>query len=344
MWYVVSSFKSNMRGDAMDSWEDDFREPSEGERAARRVLSVAIAFVNADHPLSTTEIRRDLYPDLGDVAFRKSFARDRERLAEAGLVLRRAGKRGDELTWETDEESSFARENLLTQDDALTLDFLLLPLASDPNFPYSRDLRMALSKIDRSFDGSSTVAIPTEVRRRNKLLSLVEECLAGRWMVRITYERADGTTTTRVVAPYGLFVLNESNYMVGARYDDGELANPHTYNLGRLKRASALKRLTYAIPDDFDVRDFVRLPFQIGPTLCVATFRIPPENVHELRCKAVGHGTWTQLGNNATFEAAVASIECAAAWAIAEGAVPVQPKELVDAWKERLRGALEVGR
>ena len=45
----------------MDLWGDDYQEPSEDDKSARRVLSVAIAFINATRPLSTTEVKRDLY-------------------------------------------------------------------------------------------------------------------------------------------------------------------------------------------------------------------------------------------------------------------------------------------
>ena len=320
----------------MDLWGNDYREPTEDDKSARRVLSVAIAFVNATRPLSTTEVKRDLYGELGDSAFRKAFARDRERLAAAGLVLRKGPRVDNEATWETDEESSFARESLLTRQDALMLDFLLLPLASDPSFPYARDLRMALSKIDRSFDGSSTVCIPQSARQRDTHLTNAEECLAKRHVIRMSYERADGTVTDRDVAPYGIFSLNGNNYLVAARLVDGVPQDPHTYNLSRVRRMQAVKRVRYEIPDDFDVRDFIRLPFQIGPTVATAEFVIPADVLREVRPRVAGHGTWSRHGEEARFVADCADIEAAAAWSVAEGAIPVSPHALVDAWRELL--------
>ena len=321
---------------SMDLWDDDYREPSEDDKSARRVLSVAIAFVNAPRPLSTTEVRRDLYSELGDEAFRKAFARDRERLATAGLVLRKGPRVDNEATWETDEESSFARESLLTRQDALTLDLLLLPLASDPSFPYAHDLRMALSKIDRSFDGSSTICIPTSARQRDSHLTSAEECLARRQVIHMTYERADGTVTDRDVAPYGIFSLNGNSYLVAARLVAGTPQDPHTYNLSRVRKLQVVKRKTYEVPDDFDVRDFIRLPFQIGPVTTTAAFVIPADVLREVRPRVMGHGTWSRHGEDARFVTDCADIAVAAAWAVAEGVIPVSPDALVDAWRELL--------
>ena len=320
----------------MDLWGDDYKEPTEDDRSARRVLSVAIAFVNATRPLTTSEVKRDLYHDLGDDAFRKAFARDRERLATAGLVLRKGPRVDNEVSWETDEESSFARESLLTRQDALMLDLLLLPLASDPSFPYARDLRMALSKIDRSFDGSSTVSIPQSARQRDSHLTNAEECLARRQVVHMTYERADGTVTDRDVAPYGIFSLNGNNYLVAARLEEDTLRSPHTYNLSRVHKMQIVKRKTYEVPDDFDVRDFILLPFQIGPTTTTAEFVIPADVLREVRPRVAGHGTWTRHGDDAHFVADCADIAVAASWAVSEGAIPISPHALVEAWRDLL--------
>lgn len=322
----------------MDLWGDDYKEPSEDDKSARRVLSVAIAFINATRPLSTTEVRRDLYSDLGDDAFRKAFARDRERLASAGLVLRNGPRVDNEVTWETDEESSFARESLLTRQDALMLDLLLLPLASDPSFPYARDLRMALAKIDRSFDGSSQISIPKSARQRDSRLTNAEECLARRQVIRMTYERADGTFTDRDVAPYGIFSLNGNNYLVAARLEGRTPQEPHTYNLSRVHKMQVVKRATYEVPDDFDVRDFIRLPFQIGPTVTTAEFVIPADVLREVRPRMAGHGTWTRHGDDARFVTDCADMSVAASWAVAEGAIPVRPRALVEEWHSVLSG------
>lgn len=301
----------------MDDWDDHFREPTEDERSARRALSLAIALINARRPISSTRIHREFYGGMSDATFRKTFLRDRERLLVAGLTLRKGPKDGDVMTWEVDEDSSFAIENALSQEDALVLDFLLLPLASDPSFPFARDLRLALTKIDRSFDGTSRASIPPAARRRNNNVSRLEDCMTAGHAARVLYRRADGTETKRVIAPYGFFFLHGTTYMVGARMDAaGDIvANPHTYNLDRMLTVQELSRTSYAIPVDFDVRDFTLLPFQMGPARYRAAFR----------------------GEDGVVEHDVHDEDVAVTWAIAEGYMPMSPPSLVEAWRGRLK-------
>ncbi|MBO7675725.1 MAG: WYL domain-containing protein [Atopobiaceae bacterium] len=303
----------------MDAWDDDFREPTEDERSARRVLAIAIAFSNARRPLTTPELHREYYPHMSDMTFRKTFLRDRERLASAGLLLQNGPTVDGFASWKVDETSSFVRENPLSAQDALVLDLMLLPLASDPSFPYSRDLRHALNKIDRSFDGSSCAAIPPEARKRNNSISRLEDCMTARHAARVQYTRADGQTTRRILAPYGFFFLNESTYMVAARLDgdEADVDTPHTYNLDRVSSVTELAKTTYRLPLDFDVRDYIKLPFQMGPARYTATFRMPNEDV---------------------VTEPVYDTDKAVSWALAKGARPLEPPSLVEAWVDALQG------
>lgn len=303
----------------MDAWDEDFREPTEDERSARRVLSVAIALINARRPLTMVEIHREFYPEMSDPTFRKTFQRDRERLVLAGLSLCHGPKVDGMDTWVVDAESSFVRDNPLDEQDALVLDLLLLPLASDPAFPYARDLRLALNKIDRSFDGSSLAVIPPEARRRNNNISRLEDCMSSRHLARIRYRRQDGSETDRVVAPLGFFFLNASTYMVAAQVDGfGELVDPHTYNLDRMISVREQTRRGFLPPPDFDVRDFILLPFQIGDKLYTATF-VSEDGVTRIE--------------------GVCDEGMAASWAIAQGLRPVEPTSLVERWHAQLEAA-----
>lgn len=298
----------------MGTWDDNYKEPTQDEQSARRILALAVAFINSRRPLNMVEIHREFYQDMTDATFRKTFLRDRERLAAAGLSLRNGQKVDDVLTWDVDEESSFARENILTQEDAVTLDCLLLPLASDPSFPYARDLRLALTKIDRSFDGTSQAAIPPEARRRNNNISRMEDCMTAGHAAKVTYQKPDGTVVTRLLAPYGFFFLHGNTYMVAARAgsDVVEGEPPHTYNLDRVLSARDMPRLRFVRPADFDIRDFINLPFQMGPAHYQATF---------------------ELADGTCVTEDVNDEDAAVCWAIAKGAIPRDPESLVASWK-----------
>ncbi|MDO4796910.1 MAG: WYL domain-containing protein [Coriobacteriales bacterium] len=326
----------------MDVWDEEYREPTADERSARRTLAVAIALINAATPLATVELRRDLYPDMGDAAFRKAFQRDRVRLAASGVVVEPAGERDGEQTWHVNEERSFVRENPLTPEDALVLDCMLLPMAADPDFPFAHDLRLALTKIDRSFNDTSNVRLPPTAKRGNNTLTRLEDCMVRGHGVQVRYKRANGTTTERVLLPYGLFVLRDQTYLVAcvATPNAGSLGDPHTYLVSRIESIRELPRTSYAIPPDFDVREFILPPYQIGPTIYTATFFVPQDRIADIREKLGQNGSWDFSGERTLLSTDVSSEEAAVAWAISQGARPLSPDSLVHAWRNRLIAAL----
>lgn len=302
----------------VDLFDQAFREPTADEVTCRRVLSLAIALTNSHRPRTTSELRHEYYQGLTDGAFKKAFKRDRDRLASAGITIRAVEGAGTESAWAIDEDASFAPEGAISPDDALALDFLFLPIASDPAFPYAADLRVALAKIDRAFDGTSTAVVPKEARDRNAFLNRIEDCLRRRCAIRIDYTKADGTEIQRTLAPYGLFYLNGHTYLVAARAgsdtDEGEPA--HTYNVDRVTKLTEMTKIGYQIPIDFDVNDFAKLPFQLGKTKYIGVFSDDNKGI--------------------TLEYEVADEEVAGAWAIAEGYRPLEPESLVASWRKRL--------
>ncbi len=326
----------------MDIWDDDYREPTEDERSARRTLAVAIALINSSAPIATTDLRRDFYPEISDASFRKSFQRDRARLAASGIVIVSAGMRGSEQTWRIDEDCSFVRESHLLPEDALTLNCLLLPMAADTSFPFAHDLRIALTKIDRSFRDPAIAALPRSARNRDVNLTRIEKCLMNAHAASITYTRSDGSDLKRTILPYGLFTLRNQIYLVAPEADQtGDVQNaPHTYLVSRIEKVRELARVSYDIPASFDVRDYVLLPFQIGPTQYVASFIVPPERRDDVLARVDTRGTWDDEGACTILTTSVSDERAAAMWAIAEGIEPVRPQSLVDCWKERLRAAL----
>lgn len=327
----------------MDTWDDDFREPTEDERTARRALGVAIALINSSAPLSTTQLRRDFYPDLGDAAFKKAFQRDRTRLALGGVVIQSAGSRGDEQTWLVDEERSFVRDYHLTPEDALTLDCMLLPLAADPSFPFARDLRMALTKIDRSFGNPSVAVLPPSARKRNNNLTRIEDCMIQGHPASILYTRADGSELKRTVSPYGLFVFRDKTYLVAPETDDDgtALGDPHTFLVDRIRSVKPIVRASYQTPLDFDVRDYQLLPFQMGDSIYEATFLVPTNRLQDLRMRLGSQVEWGDVDEGNVLRTTVSHESNAASWAIAEGVRPIAPESLVREWRHILLDACE---
>ena len=316
----------------MDTWDDDFTEPTEDERSARRAVAVAVALINARRPVTTDYIREEFYGDLNYEAFRKAYQRDRTRLATTGIHIVRKNLPTGEAAWQIDASSSYAQDECLTAEDALVLDCLLLPMAQDPTFPYARDLRMALAKIDHSFSDTHSTALMPAARRRNRQLERIESCITNCHAAKVSYVRADGTKTERSIVPLGLFPLRGTTYLVATRLVDGRQDEPHVYNLDRMRSVRELGGATYEAPDDFSVRDYIALPFEMGPTLYVGEFDVPDDRLADVRARAGKRGTWH--GNTVAFE--VSNERDAAAWAADQGITPLMPASLVSAWRECL--------
>ena len=267
---------------------------NETDLEAQRILAIAIALINAKRPLPTSYFYDNFYPGRDDEVRRKSFQRDRYRLARCGLVVKRDVSAGA-AAWAID-RTSLAQPNALTPTEALTIDVALLPFASEPSFPYAEDLRMALSKIDRSFSEVTVARLHQRACRRSRAQELVERCLSARHALRITYVKANDTQVERTVGVCGLFSLRGVSYMVAVRLETGQEATPaHTYNIDRIVKASELSRLTYDIPSDFEVRDYIKLPFQIGHESYLARFRIPKQLLHEFRSETRGRGDFEEI-------------------------------------------------
>lgn len=320
------------------------REPNRDELRARHIAELAFEFMNARHPVPTTQIWRSYYPETKRDSFSRSFLRDREDLARCGLMLEECQDPAGTPCWRVDEEASFAGRPALTQEDAFVLDIACAPLLSDPSFLYTEDLRMALAKIDRSFGGVPPLAMPTGVVATAPALSTVERAFDERRACEISYRDAHGRESTRTICTYGLYGLRQSVYVVAASpgkngtCDDASIRN---YNAGRILTAKISRTKHYEIPDDFDIDDHVFLPFQLGPTTLTGTFRVADEHASDLRREALGHGSLRRDGAGMlTWEVDVHDVAAAASWAVAVGIVPVSPAPLVDAWHDVLKGVL----
>ena len=120
------------------------------DEQARRLCALAIAFSNAESPISSQEVHAAHYAELSDDSFRRKFSRDREKLVECGLVIRQVGLDARDALWQAD-VSSFADGSSLSADDALMLDVLCTQLVEDPAFAWRDELRLALAKVDHAF-------------------------------------------------------------------------------------------------------------------------------------------------------------------------------------------------
>ena len=314
---------------------------NDNDEMARRLCALAIAFSNARKPLRTSEVRATYYPDLNDQNFRKKFLRDRERLAEGGLVVKKAGTEEDEALWQAD-GSSFADSGSISAEDALMLDVLCASLVEDPSFAYRSELRLALAKVDRAFGALSAVRLSPEAQRMDSPVATLVSCMSDGVLARIAYVDAKGTKSERVVAPFDSFGLRDRTYFVCALAQDDELgedAPMRTLRADRIARARATST-HFERPADFAVSDYIRLPFQIGPTVGTARFVATPQAERDAVAELDRRGTSAAEGDGRAWDVPMSSEDVAAAWAIASGVVPTAPQSLVATYGRILEQAL----
>lgn len=351
----------------MDPVDYDFVLTKDDEQA-RRIASLALAFMSSDF-IQDEIIWRSFYPDLEKAdSYRAAFRRDRAALAECGITVTRSD--GPETLWHAD-DASFVENTELSEEDAMALDVACLPLVDDPDFPYGAELRIALSKIDSSFDTPFSVALPTEDRLSSRQLATLRGCSLTGHAARIAYTRADGSSLERLVAPYGFFGMRGHLYLVAPSVGEaGEVidGSTRTYRIDRVGRATEVPSTHFEVPEDFDVRDWQKLPFQIGPTVCEAAFSIPACADQETIRATQGRGTLERepletssavpneraaertpanefpgAPSRTTWLVAVSNVEDAASWAIAEGLTPLSPPELVEVWRTKLEEVVSHG-
>ena len=306
---------------------------------ARRICSLAIAFMNASAPLPSSEVARRFYPELSADSFRRAFSRDRALLAACGIRVCE-GPRGSEASWVADRGASFAGDVELEQSDAAVLEIACQPLLEDPEFPLSGDLRFALAKLTRTFAYSAPAA-SNGTREETRVETAVRDAVTRKRALAVTYTDAAGRSSERRLAPYGLFGLRGATYLVAARLNSpGDVSgDPRTYRLDRMSVAEVLEGVAIDVPENFSAAAWRRLPFQMGRDPQTATFEIPPARRDDMRRAAGGRGMFFDEDGSLFWEVEVSDVSSAASWAVAQGIVPVGPPELVRARRDLLRGA-----
>lgn len=315
------------------------------DERARRICSLALEFMNASAPVPSSSIARDFYPDLSADSFRRAFSRDREALAACGVVVEERVRPGEESCWQVNEERSFASGAELDAAEAATLEVACRPLLGDEGFAFAGELRFVLAKLSRAFAESTIVAAPgEELPQEGRVLATLRGCLLARHAASVAYTDARARRSERTIAPYGFFELRGTLYLVAGLLDERGEAEPggiRTYRLGRFEAARELPALSYELPDDFSVTDWRRLPFQMGDERLAVTFEVPREREQDLRRAAGAQGAFEEQGGRLVWRVGASDVNDAASWAVSQGIRPLAPDELVAAWREVLRGALE---
>ena len=314
---------------------------NDDDEQARRILSLALEFMNSRQAVSSTRIAQDIYPGLTPDSFRKAFLRDRKSLEDIGITLESERRAGGEAYWTADDTASFAEGTGLGVEDALVIDLACQPLLGDPEFPLRDELRFALAKIDTAF-GDVSYPAGQGVLHDDKIVSTLRSCARSCHAVRMTYTDAASRSSERTIAPYGFYGIRGSLYLVAPRVEEGVVVNGSTrvYNVARVSGVREVTSVSFSVPSDFSIESYRQLPFQLGPVACEATFEVPVVEISEIERLSMGRGRFSMGEKDVTWTVDASNVGDAASWAIANGLRPIAPKELVDEWSARLEGAI----
>ena len=283
------------------------------------------------------------YPsDQDSAAFLRMFERDKDALRAAGLVLDVSKEAGVEA-YRLDAPATFTRPVMLTPVELATVRAIAAALAGDPGFPFGEDLSLALGKLGAAGD-AGPIAVASLVEEEPESQAAVARDLAEAVQLRKTvafgYTNAAGERKRHDVDPYGVFFREGRWYLAGR---DRELDDVRTYAMSRMENVSvnAARPRTpdFERPEEFDVRDHERLPFQYGPVVVPTVLRFDPDAAWRADRVARGRGTLRgQPDGSAQWSIEARDLRRLAEWLIEEGPgiSAVGPPELLDILRDGL--------
>jgi len=263
---------------------------------AERIVNLALFLAAVRVPVSAERIRAEVagYPaEQDETAFLRMFERDKEGLRAAGLVIDST----PDGNYRLDTDHTFAAEVTLSAEEEAALRVASAALFADPTFPFGDDLRYALAKI-ASVSGacaSATAHLADErPGEQGAAVVMLAEAASACKTVAFDYTNAVGSCAKHVIEPYGLFLREGRWYLVGRDTDRDEV---RVYAVSRMDALSVdearPKTQDFERPGDFDVGDFIGLPFQYGPgDPFEATLRFDPSVAWRAAALAGGVGTF----------------------------------------------------
>lgn len=323
--------------------------------AAQRLLNLFFALNASPRPLTTSEIVGD--SDIGygssqrDSEIRK-FHRDRRALQEQGVFICPVKSGSDSMTqeerWAIDRDKTFISGGLLTADDVHVLTDAIDEYLSSSNSPLSGPLvearnQAVLALSSRGLPGAQC-GPALKPPSLNPTAGAVWAAYSTRRKLPFLYLDAKGTSARHVVAVWGIFSQDGYSYFVG--WDDlrGQV---RTFRTDRIERVWSPKG-SYVIPDGFDVRDYLYLPFDFADSEPVpARFRLSPLlGEGEVRALTHNRGTISKSDDGrVTWTVEVRDLDAAAALALEharDGMRPEAPIELIRRWRKLIQKAVDL--
>ena len=286
-------------------------------------------------------------PDGQEGTLRKALIRACRQFDEMGIKVVEDDRSG-EKRWRIETRLTYAQpsEVSLSANDALDLLAAVTAYLQGSKRPYDADVRRAREKL-ASVMGLTSSPVMAQLKAAKKdpagedyrVLLL---CRANRTPCRFLYRDARGTEASHTVRPYGFFERSGRSYLVA--FDDAHVGEEpvRVFRIDRITAGSAgALKGSYDIPTEFDVADYIRLPFEYGDGTdpFEARFFLAGEKVPDLDALTGGRGTWAPCEGGWTWSIEACNLEACskwAAWAASRGLVAQDPPELVEACASNL--------
>jgi proteasome accessory factor B len=311
---------------------------------AERLVNLALFLDAAREPVSAAQVQAQVagYPSgQTETAFLRMFERDKEDLLSAGLVLE-VVRSGDTERYRLDREATFSGELALEPEEAVLLRTAGAAMLGDPSFPFAQDLRMALAKITAASGDYDEPAAPVislladeSPAVQAEAVAALARALSARKLVSFGYTNLEGRRAGRQVEPLGVFAREGRWYLVG---HDRDADGMRVFAVARMTDLVANtvkpKSPDFEARGDFDIREWMALPFQWGPGRVATLLRFSGPVASRARGLASGQGTLeTQADGTVLWRVGASDPRALAAWAIANGPgiQVLEPDEVRDA-------------
>ncbi|MBW6469232.1 MAG: helix-turn-helix transcriptional regulator [Anaerosomatales bacterium] len=315
--------------------------------AVERLVNLALFLAAARGPVSAEQVRAEVigYPEGQDeAAFLRMFERDKDELRGLGLAIEAT----PDGRYRLDAERTFVSGLDLAPEDEAALRAAAVVLLDDPSFPFAGDLRYALAKVS----GIADLDVPAAAHladehpeAQGETAATLAASAAACKRVTFVYTNTAGRSAPHTVEPYGLFLNAGRWYLVGR---DTVRQEERVYAVARMEDITpntARPRSTdFERPVDFDVSEYIGLPFQYGPgELFDAVVKFAPSVTWRAPALTGGAGELRPEGDDLCWHVTARDAARLARWVIAHGpGLAIEsPPEAVDLARSGLAGVAD---
>ncbi len=277
-------------------------------------------------------------------SMRRKFIRDKEELEKCGFFI----ECDSDGLYSVNTDASYTIPIELSDAQASLLRYACCALLEDPTYLFKSELRTALIKISNELDApdmlpfidKNTNPLPDKSNSNfTRIFNAISKCKS----ISFDYTDAKGATSRREVNPHGAYTLERYFYLVAFDKDRKDM------RCFRFDRIEKVRELNNAKTPDFDIQDFdinewILLPFQIGDELFEAQINFTKDNAWHAKRLAKKHGTLVRNDDETyTWFVQANSTSLLASWCISNGPgiKPVKPENAVKRYRSSLEKLLE---